>query len=241
MATFTTIASQRTTDQVVEQIRQAIADGRYGHEAKLPAERELATQFGVSRGVIREAIKILNGMGLVESRQGSGIFVQNDPVPVITRALTLSLTREPHMVQQLFDIRAALESLAVASAVRHHTPADLAAMRAFVAGDQSVDAATMDLDSASDDDRAFHLAVAQAADNPYLVTLVQVVSELIQETFPITEDLRTGMTSARSTHARIVDAIEKRDEDLAVRLMREHIARSGASAQETARLATEHD
>lgn len=228
---FTSIVVQRSTDQVVDQIQQAISDGSFLHGAKLPPERELGTQFGVSRGVIREAIKTLNGMGLVESRQGSGIFVTNDPVPAITRALTISLKRESRMVHQLFEIRTALESLAVSLAVRNHNSDDLSRIRSFVHPDQTEDCGESPLLVAAEYDAQFHSAIAKAADNPYLVVLVRTLGELLRTAFPVTEVLRVGMLSAQNTHASILDAIERGDEDLAVQLMREHLGRSESTAR----------
>jgi GntR family transcriptional repressor for pyruvate dehydrogenase complex len=225
---------QRTTDQVVEQIRQSISDGVFRHGAKLPAERELGAQFGVSRGVIREAIKILNGMGLVESRQGSGIYVLNDPVPAISRALTMSLRRESRMVHQLFEIRSALESLAVSLAVRNHTADDLARIRSFVQVDGITAEGEIPLEELATNDLRFHAAVAQSADNPYLVVLIQTVGDLLTSTFPVSEIVRDKMLSAQNTHASILDAIEARDEERAVRLMREHLARSENAASAAA-------
>lgn len=223
---FTSIVVQRTTDQVVAQIRQSISDGIYQHGAKLPAERELGAQFGVSRGVIREAIKILNGMGLVESRQGSGVYVLDDPVPAITRALTMSLRRESRMVHQLFEIRSALESLAVSLAVRNHTAADLVRIRSFLQADGASAEGEVLLEELAIKDSSFHAAIAQSADNPYLVVLIQTVGDLLTSTFPVSEVVRDQMMLAQNTHASILDAIEARDDERAVRLMREHLGRS---------------
>lgn len=234
MSPFTPIATTRTTDQVVEQIRSAIGEGRFRHGERLPAERELAESFGVSRGVIREAIKILNGMGLIESRQGSGIFVQNDPVPVISQALTISLRREEQMIQHLFEIRIALETLAVKKATLHHTDADIARLRQFAPAPDATQPVP-DLATAGLDDTNFHVTVANIAGNPYLQVLLQAIHSLVTTAFPVTEALREGMYSARVTHSSIVDAIVARDAATATSLMRQHLERSGIQAQATAK------
>ncbi len=75
----------------MRQIAASIRNGQIGNGGRLPTERELSAAFRVSRGVIREAIKVLGALGLVEARQGSGIYVLNT-VPTVTRAFTLSVS-----------------------------------------------------------------------------------------------------------------------------------------------------
>ena len=84
---FRSVLVTRSYEQVVQQIRGRIRSGMLVPGQRLPTERELADSFGVSRGVIREALKVLGSMGLVESRQGSGTYVCSNPVPSISRAM----------------------------------------------------------------------------------------------------------------------------------------------------------
>lgn len=233
MQPFTSVASRQTSDQVVEQIRSAITAGHFTDGQRLPAERELAETFEVSRGVIREAVKVLNGMGLIDSRQGSGLYVRNNPAPVISRALTISLGRDERQVHQLYDIRRALETLAAARAAAHHTPDQLAAIRRFATAMPDSVPPDDTLTVAANDDAGFHLAIAQATDNPYLVVLIQAVQGLIATTFPMTEGQREGAANARETHARIADAIAIGDANAAARLMGEHMDRSRATVIES--------
>lgn len=226
MSPFTSVASRRTSDQIIEQIRSAITAGRFADDERLPSERELAETFEVSRGVIREAVKVLNGMGLIESRQGSGLYVRNNPAPVISRALTLSLERDERQVHQLYDIRRALETLAAARAAAHYSPEHLAAIRRFATAMPDSVPPEDTLTVAANDDAGFHLAIAQATDNPYLVVLIQAVQGLIATTFPMTEGQREGAANARETHARIADAIAVGDAETAALLLGHHIDRS---------------
>lgn len=229
MTPFTSVASRRTSDQVIEQIRSAITAGHFAHDERLPPERELAETFEVSRGVIREAVKVLNGMGLIESRQGSGLYARSNPAPVISRALTISLERDEHQVHYLYDIRRALETLAAAQAAVHHAPEQLAAIRRFTTAMPDSVSREDTLAVAAEDDSGFHLAVTSATHNPYLVVLIQAIRELFTSTFPLAESQREGAASARETHARIADAIAARDAETAAQLMGEHIDRSRAT------------
>jgi GntR family transcriptional repressor for pyruvate dehydrogenase complex len=221
MPEFVSVAATRGIDQIVEQIRAAIQDGRLADNARLPSERELAARFEVSRGVIREAIKILNGMGLVESRQGAGIYVTSNPTPLITRALTISFKPEPEMVDQLFEIRVALETLAIRTAVRDASDEDLRRLESYVPTEEDGDAVTVQ--QASDDDTAFHLAIAEISGNPYLQAIAQAVRGVLVEAFPITELQREGIRLSRRAHKDIAQAMLRRDGDLAVELLLEHV------------------
>lgn len=221
MPGFTSIATARGSDQVVEQIRAAIQDGRLTVGGRMAPERELAVQFGVSRSVIREAIKTLNGMGLVESRQGAGIFVTANPAPIISRALTLTLKPEVEMVNQLFDIRVALETLAIRTVVRDASDEDLARLEALVPAEDDGD--LVSVEQASNDDLAFHLAVSDISGNRYLHTMVQAVQAVFAEAFPITEHQREGIRRSRRAHREIARAMSARDADRAIALFLEHV------------------
>src|SRR5688500_12807880 len=110
--TFRAVTLTRSYEQVVEQIQDGMRRGALAPGQRLPTERELSESFGVSRAVVREALKVLASMGLVESRQGSGTYVRANPVPSITRALILSATPEDESLLALFEVREALEVLA---------------------------------------------------------------------------------------------------------------------------------
>ncbi len=229
MVGFTPVASTRSIDQVVDQIRDAIQDGDLVDDGRLPAERDLAVQFGVSRGVIREAIKILNGMGLVESRQGAGIFVTLKPAPLISRALTISFKPDPDMVDDLFDIRVALESLAIRTAVRDASDADLHRLDAYVPDHEDGD--TVSIEQASADDGAFHLAIAEISGNRYLEAIVQAVRGVLADAFPVTEHQREGIRLSRRAHRAIAEAMYARDGERAVDLLLEHVGGTHRSAR----------
>ncbi|HKG27352.1 MAG TPA: GntR family transcriptional regulator, partial [Thermomicrobiales bacterium] len=126
---FRSVLVTRSYEQVVQQIRGRIRSGMLVPGQRLPTERELADSFGVSRGVIREALKVLGSMGLVESRQGSGTYVCSNPVPSISRALTLSATTEEHSIFRLYELREPLDVAAARLAAQRRTAEQIEAMR----------------------------------------------------------------------------------------------------------------
>lgn len=229
---FTSVATPKPVDLVVEQIRSRIASGELQREQKLPTERELALLFGVSRGVVREAIKILNGMGLVDSRQGSGIFVRNDPVPVISQGITLSVIAEDSAVNQLFEFRDLLESHAARCAATQATAEQLAAIQAAAAA-TSVAATSDDQAKFGAADRQFHLAVAEASNNPYLVVVLRAVWQIQGDVVKLLAQPKLFMTNAGVTHGRLADAITARDSAAAAEIMHTHVSASGSTIRES--------
>ena len=180
---------------------------------------------------MREAIKILNGMGLVESRQGSGIFVRNDPVPVISQALTLSVAIEDSSVQQLFEFRALLECHAAQTAAERGTEAQLATIEQW-ADESAAAAAVDDIDRFSEADRRFHRAVAEASNNAYLLSVLRVVWQMQGDIVGLISEPTLFMTNAGNTHRRLAAAIVARQSDLATAIMRTHVQASGTGTRE---------
>ena len=109
---FRSVSTMRSYEQVVEQLTERIHSGEFRPNQRLPTERELGELFGVSRGVIREAIKVLASVGLVESRQGSGTYVTANLTPTVSRALVLSAKPEEGSLLSLMELRQSTEVLA---------------------------------------------------------------------------------------------------------------------------------
>ena len=197
------------------------ATGRSSSGERLPTERELSSTFGVSRGVIREAIKVLGALGLVEARQGSGIYVRNN-VPTVTRAFTLSVSPDAESIERLFEFRRTLEVETARLAALRRSDDELAAIAA------AAEATARALDSGDWGefgvaDNAFHAAVARASGNPYLEVAVATAREMQQDVVSLISDRAGSVTSAVVHHHAIVEAISTRQPDAAGRAMADHI------------------
>ncbi len=219
---FNMVSVVRSYEQIVAQVQQAIREGRYPRGSKLPTERELAESFGVSRSVVREAIKVLAASGLVESRQGSGIFVRNDPIPTITRAFTLSVSPNAESIERLFEFRGVLEVEAARLAATRRTDDDLESLKSAIA---IVDATTDgdDWKRFGDSDTSFHLAVAAASGNPYLAVAVATARDMQSDVVQLFADRAGQMQIALDHHQAILQAIEAGSADLAATSMAIHI------------------
>ena len=220
---FQTVAVSRPYEQIVDQIAEEIRAGRLVRGERLPTERELSAAFGVSRGVVREAVKVLSAMGLVEPRQGSGLFVQNDPMPLVTRALTLSVAPEEKSVGRLFEFRRALETFAAENAAERRTAEAVqdigaAAARTIEAG------ANGDVDAFGAADSAFHLAIYEAAGNPYLTITAGAIRDMQRDVADLFRTFPGSIKTAAAQHEKIAEAIAVQNRVLAAVLMKDHIS-----------------
>jgi GntR family transcriptional repressor for pyruvate dehydrogenase complex len=219
---FRSVILTRSYEQVVEQIQDGIRSGTLVPGQRLPTERELGESFGVSRAVVREALKVLAAMGLVESRQGSGNFITSNPVPSITRALILSATPQEESLLALFEVREPLEALAARRAAERRSPEQSAAIAE--AAQITVRAGeTDDLDLFGVGDFALHGGIFAAAGNPYLTTVSSAVREVLNHALHLVTRITGTVPAAASHHVRIADAITRQDADAAAAEMAAHI------------------
>lgn len=227
MSTFSPVRATRASTDVIAQVRSAILSGRYKSGDRLPTEREMARQFGVSRVTIRDALRALEASGLIEVRVGGhgGPFVAN-PDPA---ALSESLSNHFHLhgttFRELAEARLALETTAVRLATERATADDLAAIRAALG--EAGDSASRSVD--------FHAALVRAGHNKALFVMWSATRALLQQAFDTLHARQPDMVEvARRVHRRLYEAIEKRDAELAVRLMRDHLYDFAARAEKVA-------
>lgn len=218
---YQTITVTRSYEGVVQQIAASIRNGQLSSGERLPTERELSAAFGVSRGVVREAVKVLGALGLLEARQGSGIYVLNT-IPTVTRAFTLSVSTDAQSVEQLFEFRRTLEVDAAHFAALRRNDDQLATIVA------AAEATAHALETGNwaefgITDNAFHAAVARASGNPFFEVAVATARQMQQDVVPLIGDRAGSMRSAVAHHRAIAGAIAARDAELARQAMSDHI------------------
>ena len=217
-----TIEPRRLYRQIADQLRTLIAAGEFALGSRLPPERDLAAQLGVSRPSVREALIALEVEGLVEVRMGSGIYVMAQEPTAPRRAVESALGP--------FDIiraRQLIESELAAVAARHKPALALKRMRAAVKlMEEDIARGVMPLRG----DRDFHLALAEASDN---AALVRVISDLFEERKnPLFEQLGRHFENARTwrhavtEHRAVLRAIAAGDVAGARAAMRAHLGNS---------------
>src|SRR5215510_10197265 len=179
------------SDQVTEALLTRIESGQLKPGEKLPPEAALAPEFGVSRTVVREAISRLKHGGLLESRQGSGVFVTSQPALSPLR-IDDAVIESREAVLQIVELRRAIETETAALAAQRRSNQQLTEIEtAFRAID--TDVATGGDGVAADVD--FHKAIAQASGNPYFLKTLEF----------LTQYLRAATRMTRSNEARRVE------------------------------------
>ena len=190
---------------------------------RLPGERELARQLGVSRTSLREALTALRIEGLIEVQHGNGIYLLHSPADTIPPISPELVSRHPRL-PSLGEVRNTLEALAAELAARRRDDADLARMVEAV---RAMDGAIVAGEAGTEGDRMFHAAVLGAARNPVLDELLGSLAEGAAQI--AAASLRRAGQPPRSlaAHRLILDAIIVRDCELARQLMREHLELTG--------------
>lgn len=207
---------------VASSISREIAQGRLKPGDQLPTEQALATTFGVSRNVVREAIARLRSEGRVWSQQGRGAFVSNEANDTV---LTISHEEmsDATAFRSLFELRGILEVQAAGMAAKRRSLADLEAMNAALEIMKSAPyGSVMWLKT----DLEFHRTVAAATENAYMVQFLVFVSERIRESILVSGNQQKSEVLAAVTlgeHQAILDAIEAGDETGAQAAMKSHL------------------
>lgn len=214
-------------DRVTEALMQQVRGGAYPVHSRMPTEPQLAEQFGVSRTVIREAISRLKSEGLVETRQGSGTVVLSPERYNTFRIDAMGGQLEVRAVQ---EVRSGLESEMAALAAGRRTDEQNAKIQRAL---RRIDDAVADGGDGVAEDMAFHSAIAEAADNPLMTSLLEFIGRALHDVIKITRTNEARRADffkqVEAEHAAIADAIARKDVEgarlAALRHMQASIAR----------------
>src|SRR6201997_2735032 len=226
---YKAVRTSRLYEQIVQQIEESILKGALKPGDQLPAERELAQNFGVSRTAVREAVKALREKGLVEAYSGRGTFITNGTSQAIRQSLDLmSRIGQQEGLAHLAELRQILEPEISALAAERIEEQLLATMREAVA---TMDRSLHDPDGYIEADLDFHLALAEAAGNPLILSLLDSIVGLLREQRMRIFAVNGGPERGQFHHKRILAAVERGDTDAARELMRDHLRQVGEDSQ----------
>lgn len=225
---FRRVSVDRVSQVIVDQIKLLMREGKLSNGDRLPSERDLCQRFGVSRVTVREALRVLEASGLIEIRVGArgGAFVASPTKERLGEGLADLMALSPLTPGDVTEARTVIEVGILPFVVERATEADIASLRRMV--DEGYDALdrnayTMNLSA------AFHVGVATCAHNPAIEMLVQSFHG------PMLLSLRQAQVVAPAMgrkgtdeHAALVEAIEKRDLDAAIRVMTTHLDRTAS-------------
>jgi len=218
---YKTVRAARLYEQIVEQIEDSIRRGRLKPGDQLPAERELAQQFGVSRTAVREAVRALHEKQLVEAYSGRGTFVTNGHSNAIRRSLgSLLKSGRVKSTAYLLEVREILEPEIAALAATRIEEQGLATLAdAVKVMDRSYD----NPDAFVEADLDFHLGLAEAAGNPVIMSLLDSIVDLLREQRTAICMSPGGPERGQAHHKKILKAVAARDPDKTRAAMRAHM------------------
>ena len=171
---------KRLSDVVSDQIKRLISDGALMPGDRLPAERDLATQLGVSRPSLREALIRLEADGYIETSGRGGFTVVDVTAPIISKPLAELLLQNPRTSADILELRQGLESISTVYAAERATAADLEKIRSAF---EELKACSLsgDRTNLAERDAAFHLAIADSTHNIALAHVMHGIHTLIRE------------------------------------------------------------
>jgi GntR family transcriptional repressor for pyruvate dehydrogenase complex len=218
---YRAIRTSRLYEQIVQQVEDSILKGQLKPGDQLPAERDLAQRFGVSRTAVREAVKTLREKGLVEAYSGRGTFVTNGTPHAMRHSLDLMVRINPQDgAANLAELRLVLEPEIAALAAPRIEEQLVSTMREAVA---VMERNLHDPDAYVEADLDFHLALAEAAGNPLILSLLDSIVGLLRDQRSRIFNVDGGPERGQYHHKRILATIVRHDAEAAREAMRAHL------------------
>ena len=232
------VAVQKISDAIAQSLEQRILEGSLKPGDRIPPERELAVEMGVSRASLREAVQKLVSRGLLVSRQGEGTFVTDRLDAGFADPWQEMIRTHPSVREDLLEFRHMLEAKAAECAARRATDVDVERLATCF---QQLDAAFRgdNLDEQVETDLAFHQAVAEAAHNAIIghltASLLRLIEDHIRRNLSSLMRMPEARESLHDQHRRVLEAIIQRSPDAARNAAAEHIDFVRARLLETLR------
>lgn len=215
------VRASRLFEQIVQQIEESVVNGSLKPGDQLPAERDLAQRLGVSRTAVREAVKTLREKGLVEAYSGRGTFITDGTSQAARQSFDLMVkVGQREGSPNLVELRLILEPGIAALAAARIQEDDLAAMREAVV---VMDRSQKDPEAYIEADLDFHLALAEAAANPLILSLIDSIVGLLREERLKIFNTTGGPQRGQVHHKSILEAVERRDPEMARAAMLAHL------------------
>ena len=207
-------------EEIAKQIMDLISSGSLRPGQRLPSERDLCQHFGASRASLREALRGLSMVGVLNARVGEGTSVVANGGMFMRKVMALRMVTEKHDIENLLEVRLALEGMSAAKAAKNATEEDLNELRELVAkmkgcGTNETQFARLDAE--------FHVVIAKASGNTLILDLVSMIrSQLIRA---LTKALRSpnAILHSNKEHATLLNAIESHDIDASKAAMLAHL------------------
>ena len=215
------IQLQKPADLIMRQLRNLLASGALKAGDRLPAERELASQFGVGRGHVREALRRLEFYGVLQTFPQSGTIVASLGAGALERLISNLLDLDRDDIKALTETRGILEMHSAQLAAQRASKAAIADIK------EALDAFRVEVDAgrpAVEEDLLFHLAIAKSTQNPVMTSLIGLMTPDIIRLHKVSRVCEAGRSQqALQEHNKIFRAIAAHDAKAATRAMSEHV------------------
>ncbi len=221
---FRTVRVSRASQDIVQQIKESIFAGKLAPGDRLPSEKELVEQFGLSRITVRDALRVLESQGLIAIKVGAGggAFVANPSSKPLSNMLSDMLRLQGGATRELVEARHVIETSIVTFAAQRAIAEDLEAMRRAIVAARAARAAGDPRFTPHSVD--FHIALAKAAKNQVLLFTVNSLQTFFHETLDrLLPDDRMAQRAIED-HQKLLNAIAAHDVEQANQVMREHLA-----------------
>ena len=214
------IKKTRVAEEVADRIRTLILDGTFPQGQPLPSERVLTEQFGVSRGSIRDALRMLETIGLIETQHGRGTFPRELTVDRLVAPLASMMTFQHDLQDELLDVRRMFEPAVARVAAARATNEDFTDLQRIIEAQQRK---LKKGQSAIVEDTEFHAALARSTRNRVVVSLMATLNDLLVESRKLTLKQKGRPAKSIEGHEAVVAALRRRDAEGAASAMYTHI------------------
>jgi len=221
--------TEPASNEIARAILDYIMSGQVGPGGKLPSERQLSESFGVGRSLIREALKSLGLLGLIEFRHGGGTYFRGTDSDLLPRVIEWGLLLGERHTTDLIEARQHLERITAGLAAERRSDAELKAIEVALAA--MARASTTEEFVASD--VAFHLAIAEASGNVALENMLKSISTLLRVWIHRVMDAETNFDISLHEHEPVFEAIRDGNAAAATVAMDEHMERASARLMKT--------
>ncbi|WNS78804.1 FadR/GntR family transcriptional regulator [Domibacillus sp. DTU_2020_1001157_1_SI_ALB_TIR_016] len=221
---FNTVSSKKLYIQIYDQILSEIQAGSFKVGDKLPSERELCAQFGVSRAPIRQALSALEMNGVIYSRQGEGVYVKNTQITAGQSEASILL--QSISPEDIVEARMSIEPIIIKFAAMRATEEDIQQLKKTI---EKMEQETKQGIYVPETDEELHSGIAKASHNDLFITFMSAISSTMkqQEMWKFLRDRTVTRPDYRDTnfkeHKLLIEAIEKHDEKEAVEKMTMHM------------------
>ncbi|MBD7911274.1 MULTISPECIES: FadR/GntR family transcriptional regulator [Clostridium] len=220
---FTQVKSTKVYEQIIDQFKAMIADGTLKKGDKLPSERELVSQLGVSRSAIREALSALQMIGFVESRHGEGNFIKENFEESLIDPFLLIFMLNGSDKEQIFELRRVIEVETAALAAKKITDKEIEELKECLNKLNEVE----DEEEKVKYDKRFHYNIAKASKNILILNMLNAVSSLMDSFISEARGKILMVEENRSIlmrqHEEILEGLVKKDSEVASKAMSEHL------------------